>query len=186
MKKFSLFVLLLFSLICGLYFFTVKTFSLKEPVGYCPFCDEAVLEKQTFYEGDLILALCTHRPLFPGHSLIIPKRHVERFELLTEQEIAEMGKVIKKVHEAVSKAFDTSPYLLLQKNGTEVGQSVPHLHVHYIPRKAGDSSTLKFLINMFLSQVKPPLSNAETAEIVEKIKKAMESAPQENVFQSSF
>lgn len=63
---------------------------------YCPFCDRAVIERQAFYEDDLVLALYDHKPIFPGHSLIIPKRHVERFEQLTEEEITQIGRAIKK------------------------------------------------------------------------------------------
>lgn len=172
-KIFFLFGALL-ALLGGLYFFTVKIFTPKTPLGYCPFCDEMVLEKQKFYEDELVIALCTHRPIFPSHFLVIPKRHVERFELLTDQEISDMGKVIKKVNGAAEKVFDVTAYLLLQKNGSEVGQSVPHLHFHYIGRKAGDSSLTRFFVNAFLAQVRPPLSVAQTQETVEKMKKAME------------
>jgi histidine triad (HIT) family protein len=137
---------------------------------YCPFCDSNVLNQQTFYEDDLVLALYTHKPIFPGHCLIIPKRHVERFEELTSEEITQIGEMIKKVNQAVEKVFDTSSYLLLQKNGSEVGQSVPHVHFHYIPRKANDSSTLKFLIKMYIANIKGPISPDEMRENIEKLK----------------
>lgn len=88
-------------------------------------------KRQAFYKNDLVLALYSHKPIYPGHCLIIPKRHVERFEMLSEEEITEIGRVIKKVNQAVEKVFQTSSYLLLQKNGREVGQT-PHVHVHYI------------------------------------------------------
>src|SRR4029078_13357621 len=118
------------------YFSFDSTNSLKN--DYCPFCDSKVIEYQKFYEDDLVIALYTHRPIFPGHSLIIPKRHVERFEMLNDQEITRISQVIKKVDKAAQKVFGTSAYLLLQKNGREVGQTVPHVHFHYIPRKTGD------------------------------------------------
>lgn len=173
-KKIFFWFGLLFLLLGGLYFFTVKIFAPKMPIGYCPFCDENVLERQKFYEDELVIALCTHRPIFPSHFLVIPKRHVERFELLTDAEISDIGKVIKKVNGAAENAFETASYLLLQKNGREVGQSVPHLHFHYIGRKAGDDSITRFFVNAFLAQTKPPLSMRETQEKVEKMKKAME------------
>jgi len=143
--------------------------------GPCAFCNPAVLARQTFYEDDLVLALYTHKPIFPGHCLVIPKRHVERFEGLTDEEITEMGRALKKVNSAVRQVFGTSPYILLQKNGREVGQTVPHVHIHYIPRKAGDSSALWFVIKLFVRNAMKPISPEETRENVEKLQAAIQA-----------
>ena len=158
------------SLIGGVYFFSPGPAQFTE---YCAFCDPNVLDRQKFYEDDLVLALYTHKPVLPGHCLVLPKRHVERFELLTDEEITQMGRAIKKVDLAVTRVFGTSSYLLLQKNGIEVGQSVPHVHVHYIPRKKGDSSTFGFLVKMFLANAKKPISSDQMQENVDKLKKAV-------------
>ncbi len=140
---------------------------------YCAFCDSKVLEAQTFYEDDLVLALYTHKPIFPGHCLIIPKRHLERFEMVSDEEALRMTQVIKKVDLAVSKVFGTSSYLLLQKNGYEVGQEVPHVHFHYIPRKAGEDSTAEFIFRMFLVNILNPIEQQEMQNIVAQLKQAM-------------
>lgn len=147
---------------------------------YCPFCDPKILEYQKFYEDELVIALYTHKPIFPGHSLIIPKNHVERFEMLTEREIAQIGQVIKKVNKATEKVFGTSSYLLLQKNGKEVGQSVPHLHFHYIPRQSGDDSTILFLIKMYIANFVSPLEPTEMQQMVEKMRVAIDIKNGEN------
>lgn len=139
----------------------------------CAFCNEDVLNYQKFYEDDLVLALYTHKPIFPGHCLIIPKRHVQRFEMLSEEETLQMSKVIKEVDQAVSKVFKTTSYLLLQKNGFEVGQTVPHVHFHYIPRKAGDSSLIKFFLKMFLINAGKPIKKNEMNASVTKLKEAI-------------
>jgi histidine triad (HIT) family protein len=141
---------------------------------YCAFCDPVVLKNQKFYEDDLVLALYTHKPIFPGHCLIISKRHVERFETLTDDEITQIGRVVKKVNQAVEKVFKTSSYLLLQKNGREVGQSVPHVHFHYVPRVAGDGSSIKFILKMYIANVKWPISQDEMHETVERLRQAIE------------
>jgi diadenosine tetraphosphate (Ap4A) HIT family hydrolase len=143
--------------------------------GYCAFCDGAVLERQTFYEDDLVLALYTHKPILPGHCLVISKRHVERFELLTDEETLRIGQVIKMVHQAVSENFGTSSYLLLQKNGLEVGQTVPHVHFHYVPRQAGDSSSLLFVLKMYLANLKAPISSEEMQQQIERLYKAIKA-----------
>lgn len=93
--------------------------------------------------------------------------------MLTDEEITQMGRVIKRVDQAVMKVFGTSSYLLLQKNGLEVGQSVPHVHFHYIPRKAGDDSAIQFIFKMYLANIKPPISQDEMAENVGKLRQAM-------------
>lgn len=138
----------------------------------CAFCQPDVLNRQTFYEDDLVLALYTHKPILPGHCLIIPKRHVERFEELTDEELAQIGRVIKKANIAAEKVFQTISYLLLQKNGAEVGQTVPHVHFHYIPRKKGDDSSLRLILQM-ATEKKCPISRDEMRECVEKMKKAI-------------
>lgn len=180
-KKLPFFTIVLICLIIGgVYFGFVKPFSQASFNDPCPFCDQNVLNNQTFYEDDLVLALYTHKPIFPGHCLIIPKRHVERFEILTDAEISQIGKVIKKVNQAVIKVFKTSSYLLLQKNGLEVGQSVPHVHFHYIPRKAGDDSIIQFMINMYIANFKHPLSQDDMHETVEKLRQAIDLSELKN------
>ncbi len=149
--------------------------SLRADQSYCAFCDPEVLHAQTFYEDDLVMALYTHKPIFPGHCLIIPKRHVERFEMLTEEEAARIYQVIKKVNLAAEEVFTTSSYLLLQKNGHEVGQTVPHVHFHYIPRQAGDDSAFKFMMRMVIANTQRPISAEEMAANVEKMKTYFDS-----------
>lgn len=142
--------------------------------AHCPFCDPAVLQRQKFYEDELCYGLYTHRPVVEGHCLVIPKRHAERFEELKDEEILRMGQVLHKVNAAVSKTFGTSSYLLLQKNGREVGQTVPHVHFHYLPRKEGDCSALKFLIRMWFANVFYPISDKEMGQKTAFLQKAMQ------------
>jgi len=85
----------------------------------------------------------------------------------------QIGRIIKKVDQAAMKVFDTSSYLLLQKNGLEVGQSVPHVHFHYISRKTGDNSMISFLIKMYIANTKKPIPSDEMYEIVKKMKQAI-------------
>ena len=139
----------------------------------CPFCQSSVLNYQKFYEDALIIALYTHKPIMPGHCLIIPKRHIERFEMLSDHEAVQICRVIRKVDQAVKKVFGTSSYLIWQKNGREVGQSVPHVHFHYIPRLKGDGSTLKFLFNMFWINAQQPIRPSQMHQTVEKLKAAI-------------
>lgn len=119
----------------------------------CPFCDPKTLEIQEFYRGEGVLGVLTYKPVVPGHVLIIPERHVERFEDLTSEEIRALGEAIQRVHGVVSKRYGTKDYLLLQKNGRHAGQSVPHVHFHYLP--AERFLTFRFFITPWLKPHKP-------------------------------
>lgn len=163
------------------FFFLLGSCTGKNPLDQsCPFCNREILERKKFYEDELTYAIYTHKPILPSHCLIIPKRHVERFEDLSTQEITQIYKVIKKVDRAFSQSFNTSSYLLLQKNGFEAGQSVPHVHFHYISRKKGDSSALKFMIQMLFANAKKPISPSLIQERIETIQAALEIPSSEN------
>lgn len=138
-------------------------------ISACPFCDKEVLDRQTFYEKDSARALYTHKPILPTHFLIIPKRHVERYEELTEEELLDISKMIKHVDTVAATHFGTSSYLLLQKNGRDMGQSVSHLHFHYI---AGKTNGLSFFTKMLWANLKAPLSRSEMKQIVKSLREA--------------
>ena len=172
-KKRYLFFILSLCFTGIFYFFSLEKSAPAFADKYCAFCDPVVLNNQKFYEDELVFALYTHKPILPGHCLVIPKRHVSRFEMLSNIEIEQIGEVIKKVNLAVEKVFGTSSYLLLQKNGLEVGQTVPHVHFHYIPRKTGDDSSLRFIIKMYLANIKKPINSFEMNKITENLKEEM-------------
>lgn len=136
----------------------------------CPFCDPTVLEKQAFYEDDYVIGLYDLKPVFEGHSLAIPKRHVERFEDLTETEMVHLFQLIKKIDLAAKKAFQTNDYMILQKNGVGAGQTVNHVHFHYIPRKQGEESTLYLQWRFFTHLFSNPISDQEMKEHVDLMK----------------
>lgn len=126
----------------------------------CPFCSQEILSKQVVFEGEGAYALLNYKPAVPGHMMIIPKRHVERFEDLTSAEAAEIHAMIARVDRAEQKAFGATGYTLLQKNGAEAGQSVPHIHFHYFPRKTGNSN-LWLAFKIFTAHLFDPMSEEE-------------------------
>ncbi len=162
-----------FLTVIALYGIFASSLRAADDQGGCAFCSQAVLDKQTFYETPLARALYTHKPIFPGHSLIIPKRHVEVFDALSSKEMVEMFEVIKEVDRAVKASFGVKAYLLLQKNGTECGQSVPHVHFHYIPREEGDDSIIKFIARLVYFNWRRPIEDEELAAAVMRLKGAM-------------
>jgi len=151
-------------------FFYIKSFQIKQNL-FCPFCDEKIINYQKYFENENVLGLCSYKPLLKGHSLIIPKRHIERFEELNEIEIKEIFQLIKKTNLTVQKILNNSSYILIQKNGKEVGQSVSHVHFHYIPRNEGSNFgfLIRFLLYPFKRKLKPSDMHQITNLISENI-----------------
>lgn len=151
--------------------FWIVLFSSSCLLFSCPFCPPQV-EKQLFLEEGSALGICTNRPIYPGHVLIIPKRHVERFEELTNEELVDIGVAIQRVHQAAQELFGQNDYLLLQKNGKAAGQSVFHVHFHYYPRSE-KISTLGFLWRFLVAPYRAAKTTAETEEEISMWKKAL-------------
>lgn len=153
---------------------TLVVFDTKPLSKECAFCTQSVIQTHRFYQDDLVLGLCTYKPIKPGHCLIIPKRHVQQFDQLTSEEITAIGKLTKKVNLALQKILGPSSYLILQKNGSEVYQSVPHVHFHYIPRPHTDSSPRFSLVWGFITEfLKKPIPEEKIAVWVNRIKETM-------------
>lgn len=164
MKNFFTTLLILGAIIAIGFSLDLQRFS-KKPS--CAFCNPEVLDRQIFYRGEKALGILTHKPAVPGHVLIIPERHVTRFEDLSPEEVAAIGDTIKKVDLAVKKIFGPVDYLLIQKNGQSAGQTVPHVHFHYLPAS-------RFLaVKFFLSPWLKPLKEEEQLALRESLKTSM-------------
>lgn len=175
MRKKLPFLIGLFLVINGLYALYSKKLSNELSQDPCAFCNPTVLKTQAFYEDDFVFALYSHKPILQGHCLVIPKRHVERFEELSDTEVVHLSRIVKQIDQSAIEVFDSSSYLLLQKNGKEMGQTVPHVHIHYIAcKKEGGHSLFQFMAKMWIANRKKPISQ-EMQEVVKKMKIAMET-----------
>ncbi len=102
----------------------------------CPFCtlpDERIVD-----QNDLALVIRDGFPVSPGHTLVIPKRHVGSFFELNEEEIASMMALLKSAKSVLDVEFKPESYNIGINDGPQAGQTVPHVHLHLIPRYAGD------------------------------------------------
>jgi diadenosine tetraphosphate (Ap4A) HIT family hydrolase len=109
------------------------------PTGPCAFCT---------LPTELILGENLHamwildvHPVSPGHSLIVPKRHVESFFETTPEERGAMLSLLDEAREHAYQAHAPSGYNIGINEGSSAGQTVPHIHLHLIPRFEGDSES---------------------------------------------
>lgn len=89
------------------------------------------------YEDGQTLSFMDIMPSAEGHTLVIPKEAAETIFDLSADGAAALMRTTHKVAAAVKKALDAPGIMLFQLNGAESGQSVPHVHFHILPRKAG-------------------------------------------------
>jgi bis(5'-adenosyl)-triphosphatase len=91
-----------------------------------------------FYQTKLSAAFVNLRPIVPGHVLIMPQRIVARMEDLSEDEYLDMWKSVRNVQKILTIQYHATAFNVAVQDGRAAGQSVPHVHVHILPRKAGD------------------------------------------------
>lgn len=109
-----------------------------------------VEEGRVFAENDLAFAFPTNIPITPGHSLVVPKRVVVTIDELTEAEILAMHQLIMIVKSALGGVVHAEGFNLAWNEGADYGQSVPHLHVHIVPRSPGDAGIIEYEPREFL------------------------------------
>ena len=104
----------------------------------CAFCAIISGEQQavTVLETDRLIAFLDHRPLFHGHTLLVPKRHFRLLSDLPADWGPEFLATAQRLERAVEDGLGADGSLILVNN--VVSQSVPHLHLHVIPRNFKD------------------------------------------------
>lgn len=132
----------------------------------CLFCGIVAgqVEVAKVFEDDLTLAFLDHRPLFPGHCLLIPKQHYETLTDLPGELVPPLFGNAQKIAAAVERAMESDGSFVAINN--RVSQSVPHLHVHIVPRRRKDG-----LRGFFW-----PRTKYESAAEMERVREAIGSA----------
>jgi diadenosine tetraphosphate (Ap4A) HIT family hydrolase len=102
----------------------------------CPFCslppDRIVLSSAN------AIALRDAYPISPGHTLIVPRRHIGSFFEATAQERVELLALLDAAKLGLDEEFAPPAFNIGINDGSAAGQTVPHLHIHLIPRYVGD------------------------------------------------
>jgi len=140
----------------------------------CPFCDRGALSSRIIEENETAFSFPTNIPIVPGHVLIVPKRHVEQHEELTAEERDDIEKLRTQMKQALSTSFGATGFNFAWNDGAVAGQSVPHFHLHIVPRKEGDAGVHTYEPREFL--YRPGSRDLSPDDELEAVAKEIRSA----------
>jgi histidine triad (HIT) family protein len=137
----------------------------------CVFCDIAnrSIAAHIVFEDEVSIGFLDTRPLFPGHVLLIPRTHYETFADLPPELIAPLFAKAQRIAAIMPEALHAEGTFVAINN--IVSQSVPHLHIHVVPRRKGDG-----LKGFFWPRTK--YQNSEEAEsVAAQLRSALHEEP---------
>jgi len=118
------------------------------------------------YEDAACVGFLDHSPLAIGHVLLIPRAHVETFDELPDDLIAPLFRVVQRVSRSFARAVAAEGSYTAMN--TRVSQSVPHVHVHVVPRRTGDG-----LFRAGLVWVRKRYADGEAAQLATRLREAI-------------
>jgi diadenosine tetraphosphate (Ap4A) HIT family hydrolase len=101
----------------------------------CPFCK---LEREKILETEISFAIYDGFPVNKGHALIIPKRHTPNYFDLSSEEQKDCFELLNRVKGIVQEEHNPAGFNVGININEAAGQTVPHVHIHLIPRYEGD------------------------------------------------
>ena len=112
----------------------------------CIFCKIIAgdIPSKTVYEDDKYKAIMDVAPASKGHVIILPKNHAANIFEISDEDVAGIMVVAKRVASILKNALECDGVNILQNNGEIAGQTVFHLHVHVIPRYEDDMVKIKW------------------------------------------
>ncbi|WVQ94473.1 hypothetical protein IAU59_001552 [Kwoniella sp. CBS 9459] len=96
------------------------------------------VSRQVFYRTALSIGIVNLKPLLPGHVLIVPKRIVPRLADLQPNEVTDLFLAVQHVGKVLEEVYKAKALTVSLQDGAVAGQSVPHIHIHIIPRHPED------------------------------------------------
>jgi diadenosine tetraphosphate (Ap4A) HIT family hydrolase len=104
--------------------------------SFCSFC--TLPASRIWFEGETCRVIKDAFPITNGHTLVLPKRHVQSLFELEENELHEIYKLLKKARNTLIDELGCDGFNVGINDGVSAGQTVPHVHIHLIPRLIGD------------------------------------------------
>ena len=140
----------------------------------CIFCRiiEGTAPGHVVYEDSLTVAFLDINPISDGHTLIVTRLHEERLENLPPEHAEALFRTLCRLVGPIQRAMGMPATSIGINNGREVGQLVPHVHIHVIPRAA----VSKRVFTDAVSRIKPR-SPEYFSEVADKIRKEVEATP---------
>ena len=134
----------------------------------CTFCQIAKgeLPAHLVYRDESVVAFLDRAPLLPGHVLVMPAQHVETLDDLPDDLVRPLFAAVRRTSIAVQKALRAEGSFVA--SNTRVSQSVPHVHIHVVPRNKGDG----LFSTRLIWQRKKYETDSEMADIATKIRTA--------------
>jgi histidine triad (HIT) family protein len=141
------------------------------PSPDCVFCRVVAGEAPAYRVLDdaTAVAFLDTRPLFPGHVLVVPRRHAETLTDLTEDELGPFFTRVHRTARAVEETMAAAGTFVAANN--RVSQSVPHFHVHVVPRNRKDG-----LRGFFWPRTRYA-DEAEAEDVAARLRAALAAAP---------
>jgi len=133
----------------------------------CVFCKIVAGQLPSFklLEDEATIAFMDINPVNPGHALAVAKGHWPTVDVIPADALAAVARTAQKIAKASMTALKPAGINLVQANGVAAGQSVPHLHIHIMPRRPNDDVSLNW--------EPTPGDRAEIEAIYKKLKAAL-------------
>jgi histidine triad (HIT) family protein len=133
----------------------------------CVFCKIVAGQLPSFklLEDEATIAFMDINPVNPGHALAVAKGHWPTVDVIPADALAAVARTAQKIAKASMAALKPAGVNLVQANGPAAGQSVPHLHIHIMPRRPGDDVSLNW--------EPTPGDRAEIEAVYKKLKAAL-------------
>lgn len=109
----------------------------RSTVSDCPFCSPAP-DGELITESATIYAMMDKYPVSPGHALIVPKQHIPDYFNLPERTKQGCWSVVDRVQKLIAQRLQPDGFNIGVNVGSRAGQTIDHVHIHLIPRYAGD------------------------------------------------
>jgi histidine triad (HIT) family protein len=133
----------------------------------CVFCKIVARQLPAFklLEDEATIAFMDINPVNPGHALAVAKGHWPTVDMIPADVLAAVARTAQKIAKASMTVLKPAGVNLVQANGAAAGQSVPHLHIHIMPRRSGDDVSLNW--------EPKPSDRAEIEAVYKKLKAAL-------------
>jgi histidine triad (HIT) family protein len=112
-----------------------------KPCIFCAIID-GTLPATMVYSDENVVAFLDHKPVFRGHVLLVPRQHIQRLSDLPAEAVPHFFLTSQRLERAVEEGLGSDGSMILINN--VISQSVPHLHLHVIPRNTKDG--LRFFL----------------------------------------